>query len=173
LQTIDDILKDFSPDRRELIMILHRVQAEFGYVPSEAIRGLARFLKISENDIFGVMTFYSAFSLKPKGRFVAKVCLGTACHVRGGAQIAEEIGRELSLAPGQTTPDGAFTLETVNCLGCCAIGPVVLVNEDYHGHVGIQQVRKILDAYRAGDAPRDSQDAPSASPAALEQGHKR
>jgi NADH:ubiquinone oxidoreductase subunit E len=158
--TIDDILKDFSPERRDLIMILHRVQAAFGYVPRDAIQGIARHLNITENDIYGVLTFYAAFSLAPKGRYVTKVCLGTACHVRGGAQIAEEIGRELSLAPGQTTPDRAFTLETVNCLGCCAIGPVVLVNEDYHGHVGIQHVRKLLDKYRAADAARESGSQP-------------
>lgn len=153
MQTIDDILKGFSSERKELITILHRVQEAFGHVPPEAFAGIARHLCISENDIFGVLTFYRAFSLQPKGRHVVKVCLGTACHVRGGAQIAEEVSRELSLPPGQTSPDGSFTLETVNCLGCCAIGPVVLIDGDYHGNVTIHGVGAILGGYRGPDKP--------------------
>ena len=137
-------------------MILHRLQEEFGHVPPEALPTIARRLHLTENEIFGVLTFYNAFSLKPKGRHVVKVCLGTACHVRGGAQIADEIGRQLSLAPGETSADGAFTLETVNCLGCCAIGPVVVVDGDYHGNATVQGVAAILTKYRkpaaAGEA---------------------
>jgi len=156
LQTIDDILKDFGRDRKELITILHKVQEAFGHIPPQAIARIARHLYISANDVFGVLTFYRAFSLEPKGRYVAKVCLGTACHVRGGAQIAEEIGRKLKLEPGRTSADGQFTLETVNCLGCCAIGPVVLINEDYHGHVTIPNVGAILDSYRHKDKSQNS-----------------
>jgi len=151
LPTIDDILKDFNADRKELITILHHVQDAFGYMPPDAVASVARHLCISENDVFGVLTFYTAFSLNPKGRHVVKVCLGTACHVRGGAQIAEEVSRELSLSPGQTSPDGSFTMETVNCLGCCAIGPVVLIDGDYHGNVTIHRVGMILGRYRESD----------------------
>ena len=151
MPTIDDILKDFSSDRKDLVNILHRVQESFGYLPQDAIQRIARFFRISYSEIYGVLTFYSAFSLTPKGRNVVKVCLGTACHVRGGAQIAEEVGRELSLSPGQTSPDGAFTLESVNCLGCCAIGPVVLIDGDYHGNVTIHRVGTILGRYRESD----------------------
>jgi NADH-quinone oxidoreductase subunit E len=160
LETLEQILDEFGSDKKELITILHRVQESFGYIPPEAISRIARRLRISENELFGVLTFYRAFSLQPKGRHVIKVCLGTACHVRGGAQIAEEIGRQLSLAPGQTAADGSFTLETVNCLGCCAIGPVVLVDDNYHGNVTIQKVAGILDMYR--DAP-ESPEAKSRS----------
>ncbi len=148
MRTPDDILKEFGSDRKDLIMILHRLQETFGHIPPEALPKIARRLRLTENEVFGVLTFYNAFSLKPKGRHVVKVCLGTACHVRGGAQIAEEIGRQLSLRAGETSPDGAFTLETVNCLGCCAIGPVVVVDEDYHGNATINGVAAILDKYR-------------------------
>lgn len=148
MPTIDDILRDFSSDRKELITILHQVQEEFGYLPQEAIRRVARFLKISESEIFGVLTFYTAFSLTPKGRHVVKVCLGTACYVRGGAQISTELGRELCLSPGETSPNGDFTLETVNCLGCCAIGPVIVVGKDYYGHTTVRKVGGILKKYQ-------------------------
>jgi len=148
LPTIDDILKDFSSDRKDLVNILHRVQESFGYLPQDAIQRIARFFRISYSEIYGVLTFYSAFSLTPKGRNVVKVCLGTACYVRGGTQIAEGLSRELSLSPGQTSPDGAFTLESVNCLGCCAIGPVVVVNKDYYGHTTARKVSGILKKYQ-------------------------
>lgn len=148
MPTIDDILKDFKADRKDLVNILHRVQEDFGYLPQDAIQRIARFFRISNSEIYGVLTFYSAFSLTPKGRNVVKVCLGTACYVRGGTQIAEELGRELSLSPGETSSDGAFTLESVNCLGCCAIGPVIVVNKDYYGHTTAHKVRGILKKYQ-------------------------
>jgi len=150
VETIDDILKDFSSEQKELIPILHRVQETFGYIAEKAIIGIARHLRLTPNEIYGVLTFYSAFSLSPKGRTVVTVCLGTACHVRGGAQIAEELGRKLSLEPGRTSADGEFTLETVNCLGCCAIGPVVVVNGKYHARVTLPQTDSLLAEYRTG-----------------------
>lgn len=151
MPTIDDILRDFSSDRKELITILHHVQEAYGYIPQDAIIGVARHLHLSPNEIFGVLTFYSAFSLTPKGRHVVKVCLGTACYVRGGAQISDELVRTLSLSPGQTSSDGAFTLETVNCLGCCAIGPVVVVDKDYYGNITVRKVGAILNKYQKAD----------------------
>ncbi len=158
MQTPDDVLREFGTDRKDLIMILHRLQEAFGHVPPEALPKIARRLHLTENEVFGVLTFYNAFSLQPKGRYVVKVCLGTACHVRGGAQIADEIGRQLTLQPGQTAADGSFTLETVNCLGCCAIGPVVVVNEDYHGNATIHGVAAILDKYRSPAAAGAAKD---------------
>jgi NADH-quinone oxidoreductase subunit E len=152
-QAIDEILKEFPSDKRALITILHRVQEKFGYIPAEAITCIARHLKVTENELFGVLTFYRAFSLVPKGRHVVKVCLGTACHVRGGLMVLEEFERKLEIKAGQTTPDGEFTLETVNCIGCCAIGPVVLIDEDYHGHAAVPNVSDILNKYR-DPAPR-------------------
>jgi NADH-quinone oxidoreductase subunit E len=139
-----DILGEFGQDQKDLIHILHRIQAKFGYIPPEAVAQVARRLKISENEIFGVLTFYKAFSLEPRGRYLVTVCLGTACHVRGGVQIVEEMERKLRIKAGGTTPDKKFTLETVNCLGCCAIGPVVVVNGKYYSHVTLNKVEPII-----------------------------
>lgn len=134
--------------QKELIRLLHDVQARFGYIPPEAIAAIAGHLKISESEIFGVLTFYKAFTLEPRGEYTFTVCLGTACHVRGGPQIVEELERKLDLEVGRTTADRKFTLETVNCLGCCAIGPVVVVNKKYYSHVTVRKVDAILEEYR-------------------------
>ncbi|MBM3285389.1 MAG: NAD(P)H-dependent oxidoreductase subunit E, partial [Candidatus Aminicenantes bacterium] len=138
----------FDGVQKDLIHILHRVQAKFGYIPPEAVAQIARRLKISPNEIYGVLTFYRAFSLEPRGEHVVTVCLGTACHVRGGVLIVEEMERRLGVKAGRTTPDKKFTLETVNCLGCCAIGPVVVVDGKYHSHVNLNKVEPILKEYR-------------------------
>lgn len=150
-KTLSEILKGFGPDARELITILHRVQEAFGHVPREAVSAIARHLGLTDNEIYGVLTFYRAFSLQPKGRYVIKVCLGTACHVRGGVEVADELSRRLSLAPGKTSADGKFSLETVNCLGCCAIGPVVVVNEEYHANVSLSKVEGLLAGIGKGE----------------------
>jgi NADH-quinone oxidoreductase subunit E len=148
---MEEILSRFTPTQKELISILHAVQAEYGYVPKESIARISRFLRISEGEIFGVLTFYKGFSLEPRGKFLITACLGTACHVRGGANIAAELERWLRIKAGGTTPDLMFTLETVNCLGCCAIGPVVVVNGTYYSHVTKKKVGSILEKYRAAE----------------------
>jgi NADH-quinone oxidoreductase subunit E len=139
-----EILDEFKGNQEELIHILHKIQNKYGYIPQEGVSYISEFLKISESEIFGVLTFYKAFYLEPRGENIVKVCMGTACHVRGGPQIVEEIERKLDLKVGQTTPDKKFTLETVNCLGCCAIGPVVVVNDEYYSHVDVNKADKIL-----------------------------
>jgi len=141
---MEEILNRFAPTQKELIPILHAVQAEYGYVPKETIARISRFLHISEGEIFGVLTFYKGFSLEPRGKFLITVCLGTACHVRGGANIAAELERRLKIKAGGTTPDRKFTLETVNCLGCCAIGPVVVVNGTSHARVSLKRIDGVL-----------------------------
>lgn len=135
-------------DQRELIHILHRIQKQFGYIPTQAITQISKQLKISESEIFGVLTFYKAFTLEPRGKHSVTLCMGTACHVRGGVQIVDELERKLNIKVGQTTPDGEFTLETVNCLGCCAIGPVVVVDEKYYSHITVKKVDNILKKYK-------------------------
>lgn len=147
---MDGILARFAPNQKELISILHAVQAEYGYVPPEAVAAISRFLNLSEGEVFGVLTFYRAFGLEPRGKFLITVCLGTACHVRGGANIAAELERRLGIKAGATTPDRLFTLEAVNCLGCCAIGPVVVVDGTYYSHVTIKKIDPILEKYRSG-----------------------
>ena len=146
---MEKVIDEFDKDQRELIHLLHEIQKQFGYIPAHMISQIARQLKISESEIFGVLTFYKAFTLKPRGKYVITVCLGTACHVRGGPRIVDELERKLSIKVGQTTADKNFSLETVNCLGCCAIGPVVVVNEKYYSHVTMNKVDAILKEYNA------------------------
>lgn len=141
-------MDESGKDQRELIHILRKVQKEFGYIPAQAISQISKQLRISESEIFGVLTFYKAFTLEPRGKHSVTVCMGTACHVRGGVQIVDELKRKLNIEVGQTTPDGVFTLETVNCLGCCAIGPVVVVDEKYYSHISVKKVDDILKEYK-------------------------
>jgi len=142
------ILNKFDRDQKELIHILHEVQSEYGYIPSKAMSAISKHLKISESEIYGVLTFYKAFSLEPKGKYIMTICMGTACHVRGGPQIVEEMERKLNIDVGKTTQDKKFTLETVNCLGCCAIGPVVVVNGKYYSHITLKNIDSILKEYK-------------------------
>lgn len=128
-----------------LIPVLQEIQAYYRYLPEPAMREVARQLGIPLRDVYGVATFYRAFALKPRGKHEVTVCLGTACHVRGGANIVNTLSTDFGISPGQTTPDGKFTLETVNCLGCCAIGPIVVVDGEYHGEMNSQKARKLIE----------------------------
>ncbi len=130
--------------KKNLIAILLDVQDSFNYLPPEALRHVAKALGLPLIDVVGVATFYRAFSLKPRGKHTCLVCLGTACHVRGGPKILEEFERQLDIPAGETTKDGQYTLETVACLGCCAIGPVVVIDGEYHGHATIRKIGTIL-----------------------------
>ena len=144
-------MSESNKDQRELIHMLHDTQKKFGYIPAHSIFQISRELKISESEIFGVLTFYKAFTLEPRGKYQITVCLGTACHVRGGVQIVEEMERKLNIKVGKTTPNRKFTLETVNCLGCCAIGPVVVVNGKYYSNITIKKVDAILKEYQESE----------------------
>ena len=130
------ILDDFHRDRSKLVPILQAVQEEYRYLPEEVLAFVASSLRVSPARVFGVATFYGHFALEPKGKFVIRVCDGTACHVKGSGTIADELRRHLGLRDKQqTTPDMLFTLETVSCLGACGLAPVVVVNEDVHGQM--------------------------------------
>ena len=120
-------------NNKNLLSILQDVQQECGYLPEERLREIAVMLGMPLIDVCGVATFYKSFSLTPKGRHQIKVCLGTACHVRGANRILKEVERKLGIKPGETSEDGEFSLETVMCLGCCAIGPVVVMVDRYYG----------------------------------------
>ena len=128
-----------------LMTILGDIQSEYCYLPEKSLKMVADETGISLVDVQGVATFYYSFSLKPKGKHLVCVCLGTACHVRGAAMIVEEIERQLGIKVGQTTPDGEFTLETVNCLGACAIGPIITVDGRYFSKVDTTKVKTILE----------------------------
>jgi len=127
-----------------LLSVLQDIQAKYGYLPEEKLIETAKTLGMPLIDVYGVATFYKSFSLTPRGRHLVKVCLGTACHVRGASRIGKEVGRKLGIGPGETSEDGEFSLETVMCLGCCAIGPVVVIDGKYYGQVAPTKVESIL-----------------------------
>jgi NADH-quinone oxidoreductase subunit E len=125
--------------------MLQDIQAEHNYLPQEKLRALAERLDLPLSRIYGVATFYKTFSLEPKGKHIVHVCLGTACHVRGAPRILEGISRQINLAPDTTAKDLSFTLETVNCLGSCALGPLVVVDKVYHAKATTNKMNKLLE----------------------------
>lgn len=139
------IVSQVENKQKELIHILHNVQSEYGFIPPQAITAIAEYLKISEGEIYGVVTFYKAFSLEPRGKHLVTVCMGTACHVRGASPILDEFERQLNIKSGETTEDKIFTLETVNCVGACALGPIAIADEEYHGQLKTREVEKIIE----------------------------
>jgi len=149
---VKSLVEKHGGEKKALIAILQDIQAEYCYLPKDSLEVVAKMLSIPLIDVIGVATFYRAFSLKPRGRHTCTVCLGTACHVRGGPKILDEFERRLGVKAGETTPDNMFTLDTVACLGCCAIGPVVVVDKDYYAQVNIRKVYPILKKYQKRDA---------------------
>lgn len=148
IQKVKSFITRYKNEKKALISILQDIQAEYNYLPQEALRFVSETMGIPLIDVIGVATFYRAFSLEPRGKHLITVCLGTACHVRGGYKILEEFERKLNIEAGETTPDSQFTLETVACLGCCAIGPVVVIDGDYHAQATIRIVSAILKKCR-------------------------
>ena len=147
MKKVDSIIEKYEAKKSALISMLHDVQAEFNWLPKDALVHISKKLKVPLSDIFGIASFYKAFSLEPRGKHLVRVCLGTACHVRGGQRILDTLERVLGIKTGETTPDRKFTLERVNCLGCCALGPVVVVDDEYHGGMQSTKVKKILSNY--------------------------
>jgi len=149
-QEILRILTNHRGDRGGLIAILEGIQERYGYLPEDALRMVAEETGRSLVDVYGIATFYRAFSLTPRGRHLVCACLGTACHVRGAPAVVEELQRQLGIRAGQTTPDGEFTFETVNCLGACALGPIVVIDGRYFPKMRRAKVRHVLDEALAG-----------------------
>jgi NADH:ubiquinone oxidoreductase subunit E len=145
---LDHIIgEEYGNDKENLIMILQAIQRRYNYLPKQALSYLSSKLDLPFSKIYGVATFYSTFSLEPRGRHIISVCLGTACHVRGAERIREKIHDTLCIADGQTTPDMRYTLESVRCIGCCSLGPVVKIDEDMHARIPTDKVVQILDSY--------------------------
>jgi len=142
-------LKKFRANQQNLIHILHDVQEEAGYISPEAISDIAGHLKISESEIYGVLTFYKAFSLEPRGKHQVTICMGTACHVRGAPAILDEFERRLGIRSGETSEDKEYTLETVNCVGACALGPIAIADGEYQGQLKTKDVEKILEKIKS------------------------
>ena len=138
------ILSRYDGTSAELVPILQQVQGEFGYLPEQEMLDISRFTGVPESKVYGVASFYAQFRFTPIGRNRIMVCRGTACHVRGAQRILEEIEKQLDIKEGETTPDGEYTLETVACLGCCALAPCMMINEDVHGRLTRRDVARVL-----------------------------
>jgi len=143
-----EVCRSFSNDPLELIHVLHKAQGIFGYLPAEVQEIVARELKIPVAKVYGVVTFYSFFSMIPKGQHPISICMGTACYVRGAEKVLEEFKRKLSVEVGETTKDGLFSLNCLRCVGACGLAPVVMVGEKTYGRVSPDGVQEILAEYR-------------------------
>ena len=140
-----DILSSYDKSRSSLIPILQEVQQKFGYLPEEAMQEIATSLRLSNSTVYSVSTFYSQFKLIPSGRNVIRVCRGTACHVRGGLRILREVERQLGIKPGETTDDREYTLETVACIGACALAPTITLDKETYGQMTTKKVTELFD----------------------------
>jgi NADH-quinone oxidoreductase subunit E len=143
-QQLDEILSQYTRESANLIPVLQEAQEKFGYLPAEVMAVSARFVKLSESNVYGVATFYAQFKFVPTGRRVVRVCRGTACHVRGGARILREVEKQLRIKPGETTEDMEYSLETIACFGSCALAPVVVIDKTVHGRMTTKKVTEIL-----------------------------
>jgi NADH-quinone oxidoreductase subunit E len=145
--TVEVIIKKYDGDKGQLVSMLQDIQTEYRYLPKDALDEVVTLLGVPASQVYSVATFFKAFSLTPRGRHLIKVCLGTACHVRGAAKVVEKIELDLGVKRTETTPDQRYTLETVNCVGCCALGPMVMIDEKYHGQISSDKVSPLLAKY--------------------------
>ena len=145
---LDEFIESINNDPKELIAILHKAQGIFGYLPMIVQTHIANKLNINVSKVYGVVTFYSFFTMEPKGKYVINICLGTACFVRGAQPILEKFEELLEIKNGQTTKDGKFTITSLRCVGACALAPVVQINGKTYGNVKLEDVPKILAEYR-------------------------
>jgi NADH:ubiquinone oxidoreductase subunit E len=145
-EDLDDILQGFEGKPSDLIPILQAVQEKYGYVPGEFLKPIAEAIHIFPSQVQGVMTFYPEFSMTPRGRNIVRVCRGTACHVRGARGVLRVVQKVLAIDDGQTSEDFKFTLETVSCLGACALSPVMVVNKTYYGQMNPKRIETVLQA---------------------------
>ena len=142
---IDEIIERYPGSPEYLIFLLQDIQSAFNYISPEAITLVCDHTGVPESQAYSVATFYQSFSLEPKGEHGIRVCLGTACHLKGGPRLVDEIERRLHIAPGQTTEDLKVSLDTVNCLGCCALSPVMVVDDEYHSNMTVKRAGKLID----------------------------
>ena len=147
IEKVELILDNHQHDKSSLVAILQDIQAEYNYLPRDALVAINQGLDIPLSLVYSVATFFRSFSLKPRGRHLINVCLGTACHVRGAVRVSERIKRELGVNSGETTEDFKFTLETVNCVGACALGPTVIIDGQFYGQMRTNKVDSLLENY--------------------------
>lgn len=144
---IDEIIEKYNSNREALLMVMQDISDIYNYVPPEVVPVLVDKLGVQESLVFSVATFYKTISLEPRGKYIINVCTGTACHVRGADKITDALERKLKINKGQTTDDLLFTLEAVRCIGCCASGPVITVNQDTHGGLDRSSAVKVIEGY--------------------------
>ena len=147
IDQIKGLCKKFNNDSGELINVLHGAQEMFGYLPAEVQEVIAQELNVSVAHVYGVVTFYSFFSMLPKGQHPISICMGTACYVRGAEKVLDEFKKELAVKVGETTPDGKFSLSCLRCVGACGLAPVVMIGEKVYGRVSPDDVKKIVEEY--------------------------
>jgi NADH-quinone oxidoreductase subunit E len=143
-EKLNTVLAQFKGAKYELIPVMEAAQEKFGYLSNEVMLAISQFLKVPQSQVYGVATFYALFRLQPSGRKTIRVCRGTACHVRGGARILQEVEKQLGIKTGQTTPDMEYTLETVSCFGSCALAPVMVVDKNVYGRMTPARAAQIL-----------------------------
>ena len=146
-EEVKEILKEYNPDKENLIRILNEVQVKYGYIPKVAQLEIAKYLNMALAEVYGVITFYSRFTLVPKGQYNFSVCLGTACFVKGSREILERAKAKLNIEEGQTTPDGKFSLDTTRCVGACGLAPVFTINDEVYGKATVKKLDEVLDMY--------------------------
>jgi len=149
---LQEILSNYKGMKSEIIPILQDIQSNFGYLSETTMKEVAKFTNVSESEIYGVATFYTQFRFTPKGKKHVAVCTGTACHVTGAQQIIEGMERHLNIKEGETTADGEYSLESVGCLGCCALAPAAMVNNEIKSKLSLRSIKRIFRGYRPGDS---------------------
>ena len=144
---MNDILSKYPQDKDNLIKVLEDTQQHFGYIPTRAQQDVAEYLKMSLADVYGVITFYSRFTTKPKGKYNISICLGTACFVKGSQEILDRAKARLNIEEGEMTPDGKFSIDTVRCVGACGLAPVFMVNGEVYGRATVKKFDEVIDEY--------------------------
>ena len=147
-QEVNEILQQFIKDKQNLITILNEVQEKYGYIPKMAQVEIANYLNIPLAEVYGVITFYSRFTLKPKGKYNISVCLGTACFVKGSKELFERARQKLGIEEGETTPDGLFSLDATRCVGACGLAPVFTVNNEVYGKATVKKLDEVIDSLK-------------------------
>ncbi len=148
LSPIDGLIEPYVGRKEMVIPALQKVQNYYGYLPRPAVERVSQLMRIPLSRLYGVATFYAQFKMKPRGRYIIRVCKGTACHIQGSSKISERIEDTLGIESGETTDDLRFTLEEVACIGACALAPVIMINDDPHGRLSPDKIKEILDGYQ-------------------------
>jgi NADH-quinone oxidoreductase subunit E len=154
MQDLNKILSNYQGEKSDLIPLLQDIQSEYGYLPEELMGEVSRFTKVPKSEIYGVATFYTQFRFSPKGKKHIAVCTGTACHVTGAQQVIEGMERHLNIKEGETTSDGEYSLESVGCLGCCALAPAAMVDDEIKSKLSLRSIKRIFRGYEPPESSK-------------------